>query len=149
MESSILNYVPEQLITWFTFAGFVVLGVVAIYGQWFKAKDPITKEANARSSKLITVLQESVAALEKKINYQETLLNQTKMQLDQLIIENKTFREILEGRDGSTKEYQDAGRRAFKDAQEVREIVSRIDTNITSMLKQEIVETTTKQIKRI
>jgi hypothetical protein len=113
-----------------TLIGIVIFGVFAVIGWFDKAKRATEKEADQTEEKVIQLLKEQVAALETKVNLQAQLLDETTRKLDQLVTENRTLKDVLQGRDKTAMEYQTAGREAMKKGEEILTLVQNIKLTV-------------------
>lgn len=135
--------------SWLILISFAILGALSIYGFFVKTKRDSKKEADAADDRLITLLQGQVNALQTKVNTQEKTIADITEKLDQLVIENRTLRDVLQGRDAAAQAYQSKGLEAFKTAEEVLNIVKRTESNVDRLVGTTVIETKTKRIKRI
>lgn len=125
-----MSLFPTDVLGWITFIGFVVFGVIAIYGIFDKRRKETEDAANKSEDRVIFLLKEQVNVLEKKVEEQAHLLDQTAKKLDLLVNENKTLRDILQGRDKTTIDYQKAGREAMARGEEIYHIVQEIKKTV-------------------
>ena len=81
---------------------------------------------------LITTLQEQVKTLKEKAEGAETRSLNTQMDFEKLKTENQTLREILQGRDATTLEFQKAGMDAIKRAEASYALIEKTFTLVSS-----------------
>ena len=93
-------------------AGIVsIISLVGIGGFliFSKTRKGITEASAKADDRLIGLLQGQVNALEKKVAEQSALIQENRMKLEALISENKTLKEIFQGRDEATQKFQKMG----------------------------------------
>lgn len=103
--------------------GVIIYGIFAVISFFDKGRKDKEAEADKADERVIFLLKEQVAALEKKVTEQAELIRQNSLRLEALMAENKTLREVLQGRDEATMRYQSEG---IKTMQEVHEIYKKI-----------------------
>ena len=129
-----LEYLPKDIIGWTSLIALFAVGVFAVLGAFDKVKNAARKETDETEDKLIRLLKDQVDALERKVLEQDTLIAQIKIQMESLITENKTLREVLEGRDKTTKDYQAAGLKAMEAGKQILDIVINTDKNVAALI---------------
>src|SRR5690606_36263906 len=104
----------------------VIAGGVALYGLWDKSARERRKDVNEEEDRLITLLQETVKELEKKVDKQgEEIATLTKKVTD-LEHENDILVKVLQGRDEQTKEFYKQAYESMKITNETYKIVSKL-----------------------
>ena len=83
-----------------------------------KRKRGIKKEENETEDRVMSLLREEVKELTKKVNKQDDDIRILTEKVDMLQSENKTLKDVLQGRDDSTQQFQ-------KDAYSAIEIIKR------------------------
>ncbi len=91
--------IPGIIVTIGGVIAVAVVGIGYIVGVWKGKKD------NA-DDRLITILKETVDALEVKVNKQSEDIEALTRKVDELEKENGTLIEVLQGRDKNTLEFQ-------------------------------------------
>lgn len=110
--------------------GVVVFGIFAVIGWFDKAKKSTEDEAEKTETKVINLLKDQVSVLERKVEEQATILAETAKKLDELAKENKVLRDVLQGRDKTMLEYQEAGRDAMRKGEEIYKMVQEIKVTV-------------------
>lgn len=110
--------------------GVVVFGIFAVIGWFDKAKKSTEDEAEKTETKVISLLKDQVSVLERKVEEQATILAETAKKLDELAKENKVLRDVLQGRDKTMLEYQEAGRDAMRKGEEIYKMVQEIKVTV-------------------
>lgn len=109
-----------------TLAGIAIFGVFALIGFFDKGRKANEEQADQTETKVVLLLKEQVAALEKKVELQAQLLDETTRKLDLLVSENRTLKDVLQGRDKDFIDYQKSGRDAMKRGEEILSLVKDI-----------------------
>lgn len=108
----------EQFIT--QFGGFigiataVIVGLIAFFGIWNRRSKELKKEETETADSVINLLSKKVDVLEEKVEELES-------KVDTLTKENKTLRDVLQGRDEATQQF-------YKDAYSAMEIIKHNDS---------------------
>lgn len=89
--------------------GVIIYGVFAVVSFFDKGRKDKEAEADKADERVIFLLKEQVTALEKKVAEQAKDIKDMTLKLEALIAENKTLREVLQGRDQATLAYQQKG----------------------------------------
>lgn len=137
-----LSLFPTDIVGWISFIGFIIFGFIALYGVFDKRKKEREAEANQVDDRVIFLLKEQVSALEKKVEVQAHLLEETARKLDALMTENKTLKDILQGRDKAALDYQALGREAMKRGEEIYKLVHEIKQTVDRLAAQSNVNVT-------
>ncbi len=94
-----LTQLPQSPIAW--------VGLIfATVGAGFAAYLVYTKQRDGVDDRLITLLKETVDALDEKVNKQSKDIEELTTKVNDLEKENGTLIEILQGRDKNTLEFQ-------------------------------------------
>lgn len=112
---------------------------VGAYFYLKKAKNDGTEEAQGQSNKTLRDLVEDqnkkLVWQTNKIEELEEHIKGIKKRLDSYETENNTLREILQGRDKATQEYQAEARATFKKADQIFEIVATTHKDVERLYK--------------
>lgn len=84
---------------------FLVSGILL----FSKTRKGVSEASNKADDRLIGLLQGQVNALEKKVTEQAALIQENSLRLEVLMSENKTLKEIFQGRDEATQKFQKLG----------------------------------------
>lgn len=145
--------------------GGAVIGFLYLFGVFGQAKSKDIKSAKDAADFVIEALKEKIAILEQKIIDTGTSLVETNKRLDTLQVENTSLKEVLQGRDKTTQEYQAEARKTFAVADQVfkgvtesnlkidkvnknvERLATAIEKHLTYMEKQQTVTVTTGGIE--
>lgn len=106
------------------------LGIFAILGIFDRTARQRRKDGDEVEDRVITLLKEEVAALTKKVEEGVAWRRDAEIRMERVITENKTLRDILQGKDNSTKEYQKMGIEAMKRGERVEREMQAMNKNI-------------------
>lgn len=120
---SFLFGLPAVLIAIGAIAGGTFTGFLYLAGVFGKAKVDNFKDAEKANQYVITALQQKIGILEKDMTDMGT-------RLDTLQVENKTFRDVLTGRDPQTILFQQQGFEAMKAVPEILDLTRNTNKNI-------------------
>lgn len=122
---------------WLAVVTFVVVGGVAIYGIFDKARRERTKQvedqADQAGSKLVNILQETVDELDKKVTEQSRQIVTLEKKVGDLEKTNEDLTKVLQGRDQQTQDF-------YKQSAEARMLITETHT---------LVKSTTEQITKV
>lgn len=116
----------SQFGTYIAIATLVVAGGVALYGLWDKSSRERRKDVNEEEDRLITLLQETVKELEKKVVKQGQDIENLSKKVGDLEHENEILVKVLQGRDEQTKEFYKQAYESMKTTNETFKIVSKL-----------------------
>ncbi len=122
---------------WVNLVAIAVASGFSIYGAFYKGKKEIVKEADEMDSKLIILLKETVAALEKRVSDLERRLTEALTTMGRLQAENTALQiekgalaSAIQGRDAQGAEMMKQSMTAIQQiaeilaaVREVREVV--------------------------
>ena len=103
----------------------IVLGIFALISLIDKGINSRRKQISDADKELITTLQEQVKVLKEKAEGAETRSLNTQMDFEKLKAENLTLREILQGRDQTSMEFQKAGMEAIKRSEQTTQMIEK------------------------
>ncbi len=125
-----------------TAPGMVILGVLAIYGLFDRKKRALRKEEEQTGDRVMVLMRAEVTELTKKVNTQQKDIVDLNEKVDRLVTENKTLKDVLQGRDDQSKKfYQDAYaameviKHNDKVSEENAKILSKIATLLETVVK--------------
>lgn len=122
-------HLPNDILGWL---GLVFMFIIAITNFKLTRDKTIkerTKEVDSLDQKLISGLKETVGQLEKKVQLLEDQHSKNAELITQLSASNQTMRDILQGRDKDSLEFQRQGLETMKLFGEVSKLV--MATNVT------------------
>ncbi len=122
----------ESLITKLPYAGPIIAIVIVILGiaaglymlDGYRSKKK--KEENDGEDRLINILQKTVDNLQTTVTQQTVDIEDLTKEVSDLKKDNQLMREILQGRDGETKEFYKQGFEAMKLTREVHDSMTTI-----------------------
>ena len=97
---------PNNVVGLASMFSVIILGIFALISLVDKSLSNRRKLISDVDKELITTLQEQVKVLKEKAEGAETRSLNTQMDFEKLKSENLTLREILQGRDQATLEFQ-------------------------------------------
>lgn len=112
------------LLIFATVGGGLVLWI-ALKGKVLKEKNELGNKADDR---LITILQTTVANLEKEVEALRRVVEETSKKLIEVQAENNVLREVFQGRDQNTIEFQKRGFEAIAKTDEVLRLARETNT---------------------
>jgi len=95
---------PDILLDIAAIASVIIGGIFAIIGALDRVSKGRKNELDSTETRLIDALKLQVETLEKKVEEQWTMIEETKKRVEALTQENTTMRKILQGRDVETVE---------------------------------------------
>ncbi len=98
---------------WIGLIAAAVVSITYIISLFSKSSRELKKEESDTAKDVIDLLSTKVTVLEGKVNELE-------LKVDELTTENRTLRDVLQGRDGETKQF-------YKDAYSAMEIIKHND----------------------
>ena len=101
---------PNNVVGLASMFSVIILGIFALISLVDKSLSNRRKLISDVDKELITTLQEQVKVLKEKAEGAETRSLNTQMDFEKLKSENLTLREILQGRDQATLEFQKSGK---------------------------------------
>jgi uncharacterized protein YlxW (UPF0749 family) len=121
----IFTYIPSASLSWASFIAVIIIGIASAINIIDRVMNQRRKEESLADDRLINLLKEQVSSLEKKLTELQKMLSDTQIRLETLIAENQTLREVLQGKDELTREFQRQGFEAIKRSNEILDIVIR------------------------
>lgn len=119
----------------------IIFGAVAVYGLWDKKSKERKKELDGEEDRLISILQNTVKELEKKVNQQDADIKSLTLKVDALSIENHTLTKVLQGRDEETQKFYKEAYTAMRTVDEsynklksLEEVVKEKNHNISELI---------------
>ena len=116
-----------------TLTGLGIAGVFVLLGRFDKERKANEEVVDRTEEKVIKLLKEQVEALERKVGEQASALETMNVRLNDLVRENKTMRDLLQGRDKSTLDYQAQGRAAMVRGDEIYDMVKEIRLTVDKL----------------
>ncbi|KKP44970.1 hypothetical protein A2366_02470 [Candidatus Woesebacteria bacterium RIFOXYB1_FULL_33_9] len=123
---------PNNVVGLASMFSVIILGIFALISLLDKSLNNRRKMISDADKELITTLQEQVKTLKEKAEGAETRSLNTQMDFEKLKTENQTLREILQGRDATTLEFQKAGMDAIKRAEASYALIEKTFTLVSS-----------------
>lgn len=114
-------------------SGLLIGGIIiyaSLKGRILEKKSELGNKADDR---LITILQTTVNNLEKKVVDLTNQQQQNTLEIAKLRGENVLLREVLQGRDSFSQEYQKAGMEAIKRTEEILTISKDTNKNVEKL----------------
>lgn len=105
-----LNHIPTALLV----IGSIVVGFIAVYGLFDRQIRERNKERDALEDRVRLLYKEEAVAQEEKINQLSTKIDILEKDLTKISAENKLMKDLLQGRDKGTVDYQKQGLLAMK-----------------------------------
>lgn len=125
------NQLPNNVVGLASMFSVIILGIFALISLVDKNLSNRRKLISDVDKELITTLQEQVKVLKEKAEAAETRSLNTQMNFEKLKSENLTLREILQGRDQASLEFQRAGMEAIKRADTSYQLIERTFTLVS------------------
>lgn len=123
--------VPTGVVGLASMISVIVLGIFALINLIDKGLSSRRKQISDADKELITTLQEQVKTLKEKAEAAETRSLNTQMDFEKLKSENLTLREILQGRDQASLEFQKAGMEAIRRADTSYQLIEKTFTLVS------------------
>lgn len=125
-----ISGIPNTLTGWLGLTGIIIFGAFGIFGLIDQGLRKHRKDGDEAEDRVITLLKEEVAQLTKKVNDGEAWRKDAELRMERVISENKTLRDVLQGRDKQTLEYKKSGMDAMARVKETHEMVVTMNRNI-------------------
>lgn len=87
-------------------AAIIGLAIFSIWAAFFKGKNKLHSEVDADGDRLINILKGTVEQLEIRVQTLEANNTKLEKKLEEVKTENKSLRDVLQGRDAIQVEYQ-------------------------------------------
>ena len=116
---------PNNVVGLASMFSVIILGIFALISLVDKSLSNRRKLISDVDKELITTLQEQVKVLKEKAEGAETRSLNTQMDFEKLKSENLTLREILQGRDQATLEFQKSGMEAIKRSEQTTQLIEK------------------------
>ena len=110
----LLKSIPSSISGWVFLIGMAVVGSLAVYGLYDKARIERRRSDGSEDDRLINILQGTVDELEKKVNKQIVDIELLTVKVQNLSNENAALIKVLQGRDEQTQEFYRKGFIALK-----------------------------------
>jgi glutamine synthetase type III len=127
--------------------GIFFTGLVAVYGIFDKKMKNRIKEAGDLDEKVRTLYREESDAQAKKISELTSKMAELEKSMEKIISENKIMKEIFQGRDGQTLEFQKQGFEAIKTAAEIKSMV--LEQRTISLQNKDGILNVNKNVERL
>lgn len=114
MITEILKSLPSTITAWVLLIGMAMVGSLAIYGLYDKARIERRRSSDSEDDRLINILKGTVDELEKKFTKATNDIDLLTAKVDHLSRENEALIKILQGRDEQTQEFYRQGFVMFK-----------------------------------
>lgn len=105
---------PAEFQTVLSIVTVIVLGAFSVATLFDKGRRDRSKLASEETQELISILQQKIKALEDRVTTTESDAKTAKEEAIKVKAENGTLREILQGRDAATIEFQKQAMEAMK-----------------------------------
>jgi hypothetical protein len=125
--------IPAILLSLGALIGGAITGLLYLVGVFGKSRGQSAREANDASDYVIKSFREKIEVLEQKVAEQAEELRQMSTRLEILISENKTLREVLQGRDQETKELQTGGLKAIQQTGQILQVTMENNQQIKNL----------------
>lgn len=130
-----LESFPGTVAGWAGLLTIILVGVFALIGIFDKVRKQREEDANKVDDRLIKLLKDQIEALERRVTALDKELLETKTSLQTMQIENKTLRDVLQGRDGALQDYMKTGLSAMAEIHEVLKLTRENGKNIERLYK--------------
>lgn len=110
----ILSSLPSTITAWVLLIGMAMVGSLAIYGLYDKARIERRRSSDSEDDRLINILKGTVDELEKKFTKASSDIEILTAKVESLSKENEALIKILQGRDEQTQEFYRKGFAAMK-----------------------------------
>lgn len=94
--------------------GSIILGFVALYGLFDKQLKDRNKEKDGLEDRIRSLYKEESAAQEEKITNLTQKVDELQKKLEKISIENRIMKDLIQGKDQMTQEFQKQGFEAIK-----------------------------------
>lgn len=123
--------VPNSIMGWASMISVVVVGIFALINLMDRSLGNRRKLINEADNELITTLQEQIKVFKEKAESAESIARTTQLDFEKLKAENLTLREILQGRDQATMEFQKAGMAAIQRSEQTTQLIEKTFTLVS------------------
>ncbi len=117
-----LVQLPVDLVGWVTLIAANLVGAVMLLNLFDKGRRERNKENNLVDDRVISLLKEQISQLEKKSVEQGKNLETMQTELTKLGAENKLLKDLVQGRDPQTVDFQERGLVAIARVEEITAI---------------------------
>ena len=131
---------------WLEMIAIVVVGIFAIITLIDRESNRRKLEIDKQEDRVITLLKEEVQTMKGKYDDLQQRFQDQELKFKELMTENTTLREIVQGRDASTLEYQKAGLASMKNGEIVLQEVQKSNKNMERIAS--LIERHMKQVDK-
>ncbi len=122
---------PTSVIGLASMISVIVLGLFALINLIDKGMSSRRKLITDADKELITTLQEQVKVFKEKAESAESIARNTQIEFEKLKTENQTLREVVQGKDLTSLEFQKAGLEAIKRAEVSYQLIEKTFTLVS------------------
>ena len=131
---------------WLEMIAIVVVGIFAIITLIDRESNRRKLEIDKQEDRVITLLKEEVQTMKGEYDDLQQRFQDQELKFKELMTENTTLREIVQGRDASTLEYQKAGLASMKNGEIVLQEVQKSNKNMERIAS--LIERHMKQVDK-
>lgn len=144
---TVLTGLPTTITGWVSSIAVLVLGIFALINIFDKGRRERSKLMSDETEKLIEIMKERISALESRVVAAEKNASDAQLNSAATIAENKTLRDILQGRDANSLELQKQALVAMKQIEVVEKAV--IEQNKVLKEQQDDIKRMAKNTERL
>jgi hypothetical protein len=114
---------PVTITGWVGAVSILIIGIFSLIGIFDKTRRERQKTVTEETKELITILKEKIIALEDRVKNAETSATAAQLNSTKTEAENRTLRDIIQGRDNNTVEFQKQAMVAMRQVESVEKVV--------------------------
>jgi len=128
-----MELLPSTAKDWVEAIIICTLGGLTIWQNFFTGLKGVRKEQNADNDRLISLLKETVNQLEIKVGNLDEQYTATKKEVEKLSNENAIMKQLLQGRDQATIDFQKAAMESMKKIDALIENTGQANSDIRNL----------------
>lgn len=130
-----IEAVPTAIAGWVSFVSLIVMGIFAALNIFDKARTSRNQTQNQADDRLINLLQQNIAALEKRLAEAEKTIRNFEVTMSKLQAENKMLTDVFQGRDKQMQEFMARGFQTMDVVPNIMNTATQTNQNVERLAK--------------
>lgn len=125
---------PHDIVGWLGLLSLVIVGASAAYGNFDLNRKKRREEVNDLNQEVIESLEKKIGILSEDLGKAQTEIDKLRKEVAVVTAENLTMKEIFQGRDKTTIDYQAKGLAAMEMNKQMYATIVESNENVTRLL---------------